>query len=157
MGWTVTIERPFDLAKTSWEGFDERPTTAKYCRQERTAMLPAFFLGSLGMDQFYAHHWPLAVFKLLTLGAGGIWWFVDVVLWMVSGVEARLDVRAGASIPGSTNERPGQENAVLMVCAESCHAGRFLAGAKYLGISYDLRRGGATFAVLPSRLSIVIA
>ncbi|KAH7184344.1 hypothetical protein DER44DRAFT_754509 [Fusarium oxysporum] len=42
--------------------------------------------GSFGIDQFYAHHWPLAVFKLLTLGAGGIWWFVDVVLWMVGGV-----------------------------------------------------------------------
>ncbi|KAH7184212.1 hypothetical protein BKA60DRAFT_474715, partial [Fusarium oxysporum] len=86
MGWTVAIERPFDLAKRSWGGFDERPTTAKCYRQERTAMLLAFFLGSFGIDQFYAHHWPLAVFKLLTLGAGGIWWLVDVVLWMVGGV-----------------------------------------------------------------------
>ncbi|KAH7184275.1 hypothetical protein BKA60DRAFT_602789 [Fusarium oxysporum] len=85
-GITVAIERPFDLAKRSWGGFDERPTTAKCYRQGRTAMLLAFFLGSFGIDQFYAHHWPLAVFKLLTLGAGGIWWFVDVVLWMVGGV-----------------------------------------------------------------------
>ncbi|SPJ90325.1 uncharacterized protein FTOL_13206 [Fusarium torulosum] len=85
-GITVAVERPFDLTKRSWGGFEERPTTAKCYRQERTAMLLAFFLGSLGIDQFYAHHWPLAVFKLLTLGAGGIWWFVDVVLWMVGGV-----------------------------------------------------------------------
>jgi TM2 domain-containing membrane protein YozV len=46
-----------------------------------------FFLGSLGIDQFYAHHWPLALFKLLTLGAGEVWWFVDVALWMVGGVQ----------------------------------------------------------------------
>ncbi|KAM5526827.1 hypothetical protein FOXYSP1_20816 [Fusarium oxysporum f. sp. phaseoli] len=78
--------QPSDLAKRSWGGFDERPTTAKCYRQERTAMLLAFFLGSFGIDQFYAHHWPLAVFKLLTLGAGGIWWFVDIVLWIVGGV-----------------------------------------------------------------------
>jgi hypothetical protein len=44
-----------------------------------------------------------------------------------------------------------------MVCAESHHAERFLAGAKYLDIIYEPRRGGATFAVLPSQLSIVIA
>ncbi|RYC80528.1 hypothetical protein BFJ63_vAg16581 [Fusarium oxysporum f. sp. narcissi] len=85
-GITVAMERPFDLTKRSWGGFDERPATANCYRQERTAMLLAFFLGSFGIDQFYAHHWPLAVFKLLTLGAGGIWWFVDVVLWMVGGV-----------------------------------------------------------------------
>jgi hypothetical protein len=83
---TGTIEKPLDLKRRSWGGFDERPSTATCYRQERTAMLLAFLLGSLGIDQFYAHHWPLAVFKLLTLGAGGIWWFVDVVLWMVGGV-----------------------------------------------------------------------
>lgn len=43
-----------------------------------------------------------------------------------------------------------------MVCAESRHAERFLAGAKYLDIIYDLRRGDASFVVLPSQLSIVI-
>ena len=38
-------------------------------------MLLNLFLGWLGADQFYAHHWPLAVFKLLLgLGAGG-WTF----------------------------------------------------------------------------------
>ncbi|KAH6951093.1 hypothetical protein BKA56DRAFT_505950, partial [Ilyonectria sp. MPI-CAGE-AT-0026] len=78
--------KPFDLAKRSWGGFEERPTTAKCYQQERTAMILSFLLGSIGVDQFYAHHWPLAVFKLLTLGGGGIWWLVDVILWMVGGV-----------------------------------------------------------------------
>ncbi|PCD24126.1 hypothetical protein FGRA07_11402 [Fusarium graminearum] len=85
-GITGSVEKPLDLKKRSWGGFDERPLTAKCYRQERTAMLLAFLLGSFGIDQFYAHHWPLAVFKLLTLGAGGVWWFVDVILWTVGGV-----------------------------------------------------------------------
>ncbi|RSL44074.1 hypothetical protein CEP54_014838 [Fusarium duplospermum] len=83
---TFAGAKPFDLAKRSWGGFDERPTTSKCYQQERTAMILSFLLGSLGIDQFYAHHWPLAVFKLLTLGGGGVWWFVDVILWMVGGV-----------------------------------------------------------------------
>lgn len=40
--------------------------------------------------------------------------------------------------------------------AESHHIERFLAGVKYLDIIYDLMHG-ATFAVLPSQVSIVIA
>ncbi|RMI94680.1 hypothetical protein CDV36_016456 [Fusarium kuroshium] len=83
---TFAGAKPFDLAKRSWGGFDERPATDKCYRQERTAMILSFLLGSLGIDQFYAHHWPLAAFKLLTLGGGGVWWFVDVILWMVGGV-----------------------------------------------------------------------
>lgn len=95
-----------------WGGFDERPLDNKCYRQERTAMLLSLFVGSLGIDQFYAHHWPLAVFKLLAglslwLGVAvsvvsdnptgavlgglvrswsGLWWFIDIVLWIVGGV-----------------------------------------------------------------------
>lgn len=69
-----------------WGGFHERPMTNKCYRQERTAMLLNLWLGCLGVDQFYAHHWPLAVFKLLTLGGGGLWALVDLHLWMVGGV-----------------------------------------------------------------------
>lgn len=95
-----------------WGGFDERPLDNKCYRQERTAMLLSLFLGSIGVDQFYAHHWPLAVFKMLSglglwLGLGvsiisdnpfglvlgglvsswsGLWWLVDMILWIVGGV-----------------------------------------------------------------------
>ncbi|KAJ3454279.1 hypothetical protein MRS44_018173 [Fusarium solani] len=99
----VANEKPFDLARRSWGGFDERPITAKCYRQERTALILSFVVGTLGVDQFYAHHWPLAVFKLLTLGGGGIWWFVDVILWMVGGVNANaatageLDLKVSSS------------------------------------------------------------
>ena len=73
------------LRERSWGGFDERPMTGKCYRQERTAMVLSLLLGTFGVDQFYAHHWPLAVFKLLTLGGGGLWSFIDVLLWMVGG------------------------------------------------------------------------
>lgn len=62
------------------------PTTEKCYRQERTAMILSLCLGLIGVDQWYAHHWPLAVFKLVTLGGGGLWAFVDVILWMVGGI-----------------------------------------------------------------------
>ncbi|CAI6068705.1 unnamed protein product [Clonostachys chloroleuca] len=49
-------------------------------------MLLALLLGPLGVDQFYAHHWVLAAFKLLTGGGFGIWAFIDCILWIVGGI-----------------------------------------------------------------------
>lgn len=69
-----------------WGGFSERPLNDRCYRQERTAMLLSVFLGIFGVDQWYAHHWVLAVFKTLTLGLSGIWALVDVILWIVGGV-----------------------------------------------------------------------
>ncbi|KAJ5152504.1 hypothetical protein N7492_009784 [Penicillium capsulatum] len=63
-----------------------RDSDNKCDRQERTATLLAIFLGTLGVDQWYAHHWALAVFKLLTGGGFGIWSLVDIILWVVGGV-----------------------------------------------------------------------
>ena len=97
--------------KKRWGGFNERPMDEECYRKERTAMLLSFWLGCLGVDQFYAHHWPLAVFKFLALVFTGVriisvkntrrntettfrlttmpvwsWWAVDVSLWMIGGV-----------------------------------------------------------------------
>ncbi|KAF4452953.1 TM2 domain-containing protein 2 [Fusarium austroafricanum] len=74
------------LTPRSWGGFEHRPTTEKCYRQERTAMLLALLFGTLGVDQFYVHHWALAVFKFLTLGGFGLWAFIDMILWIVGGV-----------------------------------------------------------------------
>jgi TM2 domain len=52
------------------------------CYEERCAVGLAILLGLIGVDQFYAHHWALAVFKLLTIGGFGIWYLVDIGLWM---------------------------------------------------------------------------
>ncbi|KAF5238316.1 hypothetical protein FANTH_10348 [Fusarium anthophilum] len=85
------------LQARSWGGFDERPLTEKCYRQERTAMILSLLLGSLGVDQFYAHHWPLAVFKLLTLGGAGTWALIVMILWIVGGVYGTPGCPGGSS------------------------------------------------------------
>ncbi|MCX7750947.1 MAG: TM2 domain-containing protein [Candidatus Bipolaricaulota bacterium] len=44
------------------------------------ALILSLVGGWLGLDQFYLGNVGLGVAKLVTLGAGGIWWFVDIVL-----------------------------------------------------------------------------
>ena len=82
-------------------------------------MLLALLLGFLGIDQWYAHHWILATFKLLFflsavalsfMGAKGsvalvsllasIWCVVDVILWMVGGVYGTPGCVGGYHGPG---------------------------------------------------------
>ncbi|KAM5342315.1 hypothetical protein ACJ41O_013281 [Fusarium nematophilum] len=88
-------EEAAHLARRSWGGWDEHPVTEKCYRQERTAMLLSLFFGCLGVDQFYAHHWALAVFKLLTFGGFGVWALVDMILWIVGGVYGTPGCRGG--------------------------------------------------------------
>ena len=106
-------------------GYKQRPQSEKCYRQERIAILLSIFLGPLGVDQFYAHHWPLAVFKLLsgvavslTLlclvkfhtsplllavvklllgGLSGLWCLIDVFLWVVGGVYGTPGCPGGSS------------------------------------------------------------
>ncbi|RPA80927.1 hypothetical protein BJ508DRAFT_188943, partial [Ascobolus immersus RN42] len=59
-----------------------RPEEERCWKKNRTATLLALFLGTFGVDQWYAGHYALAVFKMLTLGASGIWSLIDVVLWI---------------------------------------------------------------------------
>ncbi|KAF5725244.1 TM2 domain-containing protein [Fusarium mundagurra] len=90
-------EQHSSLKTRSWGGFDERPLTEKCYRQERTAMILSLLFGGIGVDQFYAHHWPLAVFKLFTLGGVGVWAFVDMILWIVGGVYGTPGCPGGSS------------------------------------------------------------
>ncbi|KAI9146619.1 TM2 domain-containing protein [Paramyrothecium foliicola] len=76
----------FQPVQRRWGVYDQHPRSSKCYRQERVAMLLSLFLGNLGADQFYAHHWLLAVFKLLTFGGLGVWSLVDMILWIVGGV-----------------------------------------------------------------------
>jgi hypothetical protein len=61
-------------------------------------MLLSVFLGTLGIDQFYAHHWPLAIFKLLTGGGFGLWSLVDIILWIMGGVYGTPGCPGGSSV-----------------------------------------------------------
>lgn len=94
---TSLEQQELQLATRGWGGFDEQPRTEKCYRQERTAMILSLLFGVLGVDQFYARHWPLAVFKLLTLGGFGLWSFIDVILWMVGGVYGTPGCPGGSS------------------------------------------------------------
>ena len=50
-------------------------------RQQRTALVLNLFLGTFGLDHFYAGNTVLGILKLLTLGGCGLWVAVDVCLW----------------------------------------------------------------------------
>ncbi|RMI96299.1 hypothetical protein CDV36_016335 [Fusarium kuroshium] len=102
---TFAGAKPFDLAKRSWGGFDERPATDKCYRQERTAMILSFLLGSLGIDQFYAHHWPLAVLSyslLVAVESGGL--LMSFFGWSVAFM-ALLAAPVEVNMAGSTRKQ----------------------------------------------------
>ncbi|PWY67098.1 hypothetical protein BO94DRAFT_591008 [Aspergillus sclerotioniger CBS 115572] len=84
--WSRTSPSKQPSLLRRWGGFEHRPLNNKCYREERTATLLSIFLGLFGVDQWYAHHWVLATFKMLTLGGWGVWAVVDVVLWVVGGV-----------------------------------------------------------------------
>src|SRR5207248_2779095 len=88
-------EEPSPLAKRSWKGWDERAETERCYRQERIATLLAFWLGVFGVDQWYARHWVLAVFKMVTFGGMGVWIIVDINLWIVGGYYSTHGCRGG--------------------------------------------------------------
>jgi TM2 domain-containing membrane protein YozV len=43
--------------------------------------LISWSLGYLGADRFYRGEVGLGILKLLTVGAFGVWWLVDAVIW----------------------------------------------------------------------------
>jgi TM2 domain-containing membrane protein YozV len=44
-------------------------------------MALSWCLGYLGADRFYNGQVGWGIVKLVTLGAGGIWWLVDAAYW----------------------------------------------------------------------------
>ncbi|KAI9358507.1 hypothetical protein BD770DRAFT_427292 [Pilaira anomala] len=49
-------------------------------RDQRSAFVLSLLFGGAGADRFYLGYVLMGVIKLLTFGAAGIWWAVDIVL-----------------------------------------------------------------------------
>jgi TM2 domain-containing membrane protein YozV len=52
-----------------------------------TAALLSIFLGGLGVDRFYVGHIWLGVIKLITGGGFGVWYLIDLVLFVTGSVK----------------------------------------------------------------------
>ncbi len=51
-----------------------------------TALVLSIFLGWLGVDRFYVNHVGLGLIKLFSLGAFGVWWLVDIILFAMRNI-----------------------------------------------------------------------
>lgn len=70
----------------------KQPHTGPYGRKVKwgVCILMSIFFGWLGVDRFMVGHIGMGLFKLLTFGGLGIWWFIDIILFatkQVQGVE----------------------------------------------------------------------
>ncbi|KAJ4301442.1 hypothetical protein N0V90_003534 [Kalmusia sp. IMI 367209] len=94
---STTKRSPPHLQTRAWGGFDQRPLDERCYKQERVATLLAIFLGVFGADQWYAHHWVLAIFKMLTFGGLTVWSAIDAALWVVGGYYGTPGCPGGSS------------------------------------------------------------
>lgn len=72
------------------------PRTEPY--DPNAALVLSVLLGVLGIDRFYTGHIGRGLGKLLTLGGLGIWWLVDIVLF-IGEVREALRAERGSAVP----------------------------------------------------------
>ena len=54
--------------------------TKREWQRQLTILIISFVAGYLGLDRFYRGEVALGIIKLVTLGACGIWWLIDVAI-----------------------------------------------------------------------------
>lgn len=60
---------------------DKERTIEKNWKWLLVGTVISWSLGFLGVDRFYKGEVGVGILKLITLGALGIWWFVDACIW----------------------------------------------------------------------------
>lgn len=50
------------------------------------AIVLSIFLGWLGIDRFYVNHIGLGLLKLFTLGGCGVWWLIDIIMFVTKNI-----------------------------------------------------------------------
>lgn len=73
----------------------ENMTTASFAfaqlKDPTTALILSILIGELGIDRFYVGDIGIGIGKLITFGACGIWWFIDLFLIMAATRRKNLE------------------------------------------------------------------
>ena len=77
------------------------PRTEPY--DPNSALVLSVLLGVLGIDRFYTGHTGRGLGKLFTFGGLGIWWLIDIVLF-IGEVRASLRAGRGSAGPGADEQ-----------------------------------------------------
>jgi TM2 domain-containing membrane protein YozV len=64
-----------------------RPIRAEQTRYQAVALLLSVFAGGFGLDRHYLGHRSLAMLKLFTFAAAGLWYVLDVILFILNALD----------------------------------------------------------------------
>ncbi|WP_110685687.1 TM2 domain-containing protein [Salinicola aestuarinus] len=59
------------------------------------ALILSMGFGFLGLDRFYLGKWKSALFKVITIGGLGLWWFIDATILLVDAFLYSLGKQKG--------------------------------------------------------------
>jgi len=69
---------------------ESKKSSEEVVKNHKVAVLLSILLGWIGADRFYVGHIGIGLLKFFTMGAYGLWWIIDIILFVtknVSGVE----------------------------------------------------------------------